>query len=338
MINQTLEDRKDRYIDASPRVGADNKSIRPQHVACVVVCVGRAEHLAMTLKHNAELVDQLVVVTKQDDKDTVMLASHRATQQQNVHVAMSDPWHNDSAFNKGAMLNAGLCLITRPDWIIFTDADCFLHPNLRTYLESHSLNPGCLYSAPRMNIGMADLAFIKFKVGQGTWDALSLPGQHHIDAEPNGFLQIWNRRNRKLRDRWPNVMSEAFCSAGGIDSWFLQQFEPDRRIMIPELSVVHIAHGNTLGAGWNGNGQKRHGAWRQLGWINAQGQWHCFEELPMGGQSVRLRLTDTLYGDQLEVSSPADVFRALKLENGDLIFQGKPLHGCHVHVAYKEES
>lgn len=332
MINQTLEDRKDRYIDASPRVGADNKSIRPQHVACVVVCVGRAEHLALTLKHNAELVDEMIVVTGDGDTATQEFAVRHAG------LLVSDAWQvGDAAFNKGAMINAGLQAITRPDWIIFTDADCFLHPNLRTYLESHSLNPGCLYSAPRMNIGMADLAFIKFKVGQGTWDALSLPGQHHIDAEPNGFLQIWNRRNRKLRDRWPGVMSEAFCSAGGIDSWFLQQFEPDRRIMIPELSVVHIAHGDTLGAGWNG--RKRHGAyWRQLGWINAQGQWHCFEELSMGGQPVRLRLTDTLHGDQLEVSSPDEVFRALKIENGDLIFQGKPLHGCHVHVAYKEES
>src|SRR5207253_301479 len=132
-------------------------------------------------------------------------------------------YENDDAFNKGKMLNDGLKAIDRPDWIIFTDADIYLSKKLPEYLKTHALNPGVLYGTARYDLDQSNLR-----------DATC--------NEPNGYFQLFNRRALALRERWPAAMSENFCSAGGIDSWFMQQFPPDKRVQIPELAVRHIPH------------------------------------------------------------------------------------------------
>lgn len=129
-------------------------------------------------------------------------------------------------------------------------------------------------------------------------------------------------------------MSESFCSAGGVDSWFLQQFPHDKRIVIPELSVVHIAHATNLGAGWNGNGR----GWRQCGMLTAIG-FIPTEPVP-DSPTVRLRLTDTAHGESVEIESdghsvPWDVVHPDG--NGGLVFNGRNVGGCHIHVAYFAE-
>ena len=84
-------------------------------------------------------------------------------------------------------------------------------------------------------------------------NAIIMPNGTGINAEPNGYFQLFNRRALAIRDRGPAVMSEAFCSAGSIDSWFLQRYPGDKQIVIPELAVVHIQHEQSAGSGWNGD-------------------------------------------------------------------------------------
>ena len=154
-----------------------------------------------------------------------------------------------------------------------------------------------------------------------------------LNAEPNGYFQLFNRRALAIRDRWPAVMSEEFCSAGGIDSWFLQQFPAGKRYVIPELAVTHSAHGDGLGAGWNGTADGPR--WKQVGMFTAHAGL-----IPVAGATLnpatKFRLVDTLHGDVWEGSIPesgelpGDV---LMRHPGGLAFKGKDIGGHHVHVA-----
>lgn len=288
------------------RVSSDNPSVRPKKITGVVTCVGRGKHLRQTIAHNAKQVDELYVVI---DADSWCEADPPIA---NVHfLTCQDAHRGDVAFNKGTLINAGLQAVEKSaDWILLTDADVFLHADTLAFLKSHSLNPGVLYGTHRVE-----------------------PGQAHApcgpNAEPNGYFQLFHRNASAIRGRWPAVMSEEFCSAGGIDSWFMQQFPHDKRYVIPEIPVTHIPHAKSPGADWNGS----YAGWRQCGMITPRGML-VTEEVPP--TCMRFRLTDTLRGETVECGLDGEMFPAAVLTSTgtDLIFNGQSTQGCHVAVAY----
>lgn len=334
---QRLVQTKDNYVKDF-RVAPDHASVKPKSVACVVTCVGRAHHLAQTLPRNVPHVDEMIVVTTSYDEDTQAVV--RAAQAKgatvagnrgNIRLVISDACHDGyDSFNKGKLTNAGLRTITKPDWIILTDADVFLSHETGGFLKEYVLNPGVLYGTFRSNLHDAN------EVRQYVAGSLvPAPSKSVVDAEPNGYFHLFNRRASAISSRWPAVMSEAFCSAGGIDSWFMQQWPRDKLCMVGPLGVAHIAHGDKLGADWNapamGEGV---GQWRQWGMLTAKGVY------ALGGltwsKPIKLRLTDTRRGEQWtgvigDGKIPDDVVKGDG--KGDLVFLGKPLHGAHVHVA-----
>jgi hypothetical protein len=317
---------KDSYT-AGPRVSPDNRSMMPRKLSAVVVCVGRAEHLRQTLAHNAGQVDELIVVSVCEEdgiKSTTRVEDLiQMGHTKNVRFVLSDRcFDRDFAFNKGAMLNDGLkALAPDADWVVLTDADCFLPDNLREYVQTHALNPGVLYGAVR--------GYATKDVAGNMGPVVPLAGA--INAEPNGYFQLFNRRASAIRDRWPAVMSEDFCSAGGIDSWFMQQFPVGKRHVIPELAVRHIDHGKELGAGWNGTATGPR--WRQVGMGTVDGIVRVGNPIET---SKRYRLTDTLHGKSVEVDMtdrghfPMDV---IQMHSGGLAFCGEDIGRHHVHIA-----
>lgn len=300
---------KDNYVAPTGiRVAQDNEYIYGKRVTCIVTCVGRAEHLKETLAHNAKLVDQLFVVTSTRDEDTASVVT-MAMGQNVFQVDSIRSQFNNYAFNKGALINDALSVIKSPDWIILTDADCFLNKNLPRFLKEHALNPGCLYGTIRQEDSTEP---------------------NIVNSEPNGYFQLWNYR--AFKDRWPNVMSEAFCSAGGIDSWFMQQYPKDKHVLLPGLAIRHIDHG-AMGALWNGD---RPG-WRQCGIVTVNGV--AFNEQPT---STRFKLTDTLFASSAEVTLgsidepfPRDI---LRMEGDDIVFRGLNIGHHHVHMAYWKDA
>lgn len=304
---QRLVETKDSYV-AGCRVGPDHASQKPQRVAAVVVAVGEkaTEDLHHTAEGNAALVDQLIIVT---DKKLRYLPEAA-----NITVVQSDAWRKgDAAFNKGAMLNVGLAAITNPDWIILTDADVHLNKALKGYLKKVTLNPGVLYGTARIE---------------------SKGGQHNegVNAEPNGYFQLFNRKAKAIRDRWPQVMSEAFCSAGGVDSWFMQQWPAEKRVVDLALAVTHRSHGSALGDGWNGEATAP--CWRQAGMVTPDGMIET-EKLPEG--PVMLKFTDTLNGKRAKWRTEADhavPAEVLELTPQGIRFRGEDIGHHHVHVAY----
>ncbi len=318
--NRTI-DTKDNYVAGDTRVGEANDSIKPHKLALAIVCVGRAEFLALTLPHNAKMFDEVMVVTDSEDMETRQFVSDFAVDG-NRHVhGVPVPAFGDHAFNRGALLNKGLELLTNPDWIVGTDCDIFLNPCTGDFLRSHALNPGCLYYTKRFDIRIPGLS---------PEEPPDLDYPQHMLKEPNGYFQLFNRKALAIRDKWPNVMSEAFCSAAGVDTHFNQQYRHDKQVFVPDLEVAHIYHG-AWAAMWNAD--EKPGTWRQLGMITVDQGLVPIVNLPAMPEHVRL--TDTLQGETIELKPGQRWESIVRREPRNLNFNGRDVGYSHIYVAYK---
>lgn len=298
---------KDSYVSGA-RVSQEHASTLPRKISAIVTCVGRAEHLRESLPTLlASGVDEVVVVSTREDSATQeVLRSLRRFNQivaNKITLVNSTRAHaGHAAFNKGALINDALRSIMSPDWILLTDAD-IKFPE-RVFEARGTINPGVLYGAFRNR------------------------GNDSHDEEPNGYFQLFNRRAMAIRDRWPEVMSEEFCSAGSIDSWFLQQWPSEKTALLP-IVVNHIEHDRLS---WNAPAKGPH--WSQIGVFAARGFIPIVDFIPPG--KTRLKLTDTRHGESVEFemiapgSIPEDIVRA---EDGVVYFRGQGIGFHHVHIA-----
>lgn len=318
------------------RVDKDNETIKPKRFAAVMVCVGQSDKLRKTLPKNAGLVDQVVVVTTAGDVETQEIAKAAADLFGNVTLVLSNRCYDGGdAFNKGKMLNDGLAAVNRPDWVVTTDCDIYLNPATGVF-KKHVLNPGMLYGCRRLDLDGPALS--DFAAGKPIDDSPAAG----VNTEPNGYFQLFNRNARHVRDRWPRVFSESFCSAGGVDSQFMQAWPADKRLTLFGIPVAHLPHGSGLGSGWNGGGSDAGPRWRQIALMVADDSVRMISPDPP--YPARLRLTDTLEGESVELDIaghpwsahiPADVLTRREVSPGvfDLVFKGRRLDGAHVHVA-----
>lgn len=305
-------DTKDNYVGDGVRVSPENRDAHPKRLALVVTCLGRGEELWVTMDRNSVMFDDAVVATF--DNETTHLSNHART--------VSCPLDMESAFNKGRLINTAIESLKNPDWILLSDADIILHPDTGKFLRSHVLNPGCLYYTDRHDVTAAD---IDKPIGQ-------VHGS--ISREPNGYFQLFNRRALAIRDRWPRVMSESFCSAGGIDSWFMQQWPADKRIHLPNIPVRHILHGTELGAGWNGAHSDRP-CWRQIGMLTNRGLM-LLPGATNNPRTMRVKLTDTKDA-RSTIVEPGQAW-PVRTDADGLWFDGQHIGHCHIHVAAWSEN
>ena len=320
VIDQRVITTKDNYVgDSGIRVAADNQHVRPKKLSCVVVAVGNIPHVVHTVTENLQHVDQLVVVT---DRPGIFPSNGVPPKLRIVH-AQTPP--ADDAFNKGYYLNAGLAALDKPEWVLFTDADILLSDNLREFFFSHSWNPGCLYYTSRQE--------------------QASPGD--INKEPNGYFQLWNPKAVAIGglpttpNKLPSI-SEAFCSAGGVDSWFAAQYPDDKRIFVPELGVTHLDHGE-FSRRWNGG--RTDVCWRQIGVIARRpdlGQAiafvSCGDPLPFEVREgvVQIRLVDTKYALLHEtemVKTDVRIDEIIQAVPTGLKFLGRDIGWNHIHVS-----
>ena len=261
---------KTNYIDDGRRVGIGHRSTKPDRLSGVVVCVNYAGQLAETLPKNIALFDQFAVVTTAEDLATQDLAKRHGAK-----LVISNRCYDDGhAFNKGRMLNDGLAALDSPDWVLVTDADIVLNPGLRDYVLGHSLNPGCLHFTARRDK-----------------DRDTSPNGQ-ANAAPCGYFQLFNARAKAIRSKWPAVMGEEFCSAGGVDDLFWQQWPFEKLVYVPELQVEHISNNSKFAENWNGVQQARGGSgkWLQLGFLTKDG-FATFLEMQQLPET--LKLTET---------------------------------------------
>lgn len=279
----------------------------PRKLSCVTVSVDYGPSLAQTLPRNVALFDEFVVVTTAQDAATQSIA-----RQHGARVVVSNRCYDgDHAFNKGRMINDGLAVLTDPDWIVLTDADIFLNAGTRAVLLAMKLDPACLYFTTREEKAPVS--------GQ-------LPS---INLEPNGYFQLFNRLAGQVRGKWPNPMCEEFCSAGGIDSWFFQQWPQSQLMPIVEVGVQHLSSRH-WGQNWNGI-RARPGTWCQFGVLTMMG----FSSIvPTKAVPSVIRLTDTRFGQSVTIETKNLSAYVRRVPSG-LEFMGRELGPYHIHVAHK---
>lgn len=194
-------------------------------IEAIVVCVDYADYLAETLPRLASLVDRVVVVTSEADRNTPAVVARHSNAR---CVATNVFYRNGAHFNKGAGINAGLAHLERTGWVLHLDADIAVIEAIHLDLERH-----CIWTAPRKRV-----------VGAAEWSRV-LGGDRdcfaniknvflHGDLVPSGYFQLWH---------WPTCRywyPENCSDASRSDMAFSAKWKPADRRYVPNLNVYHL--------------------------------------------------------------------------------------------------
>lgn len=222
----------------------------------VITCSNYGDYLAETLPRVRPLFDKVVVVTDREDKETAEVARRCSAS----YYATDVMRRNGQTFNKGAAIQFGLSYLSTQTWICHLDADTWLPPNARLWFERRLHNQQCIYGIDRVNCVGWD-RWRKFisqpTLGHDYGCRVPVPGGFplldRIALEdqggwlPIGFCQVWHTSAKR---RYP---SSHMDDAERGDVLFAQQWEPEERVLIPEIIAVHLQADNCdLGANWKG--------------------------------------------------------------------------------------
>ena len=231
------------------------ESLAPMKIEAVIVCVDYADFLAETLPQNLPHFDRVTVITAPRDVET-----------QDLCRKLSVPYHatdlftkDGDSFNKARGIDFGLGYLRWNDWIVHLDADTFLPPMTRKWLEWRPLDTESIYGIDRVNC-----------IGHEAWRAHL--NQHHTGHDymcrvrvpqemqlldrialreyggyiPIGFFQMWHGSTGR---RYPIAKGDAEHT----DVLHAIQWDETRRHLIPEVVAVHLQSANSpLGANWRG--------------------------------------------------------------------------------------
>lgn len=119
-----------------------------QRLELVLVCVGCAEMLDMTLGNNLRHFDSVIVATSPNDVKTQMVAKKHG-----IFTLITNAFHlNNAKFDKGAAHNETLKFLNFNEFVLFIDADIILHSHFRQYISQIPLNQDALYGADRIYV------------------------------------------------------------------------------------------------------------------------------------------------------------------------------------------
>lgn len=232
----------------------------------VTVCVDYADFLAQTLPYNMRQFDRYVVVTSEEDA-----ATQRLCRRLGVDCRTTDLIHFESDdFAKARAIDYGLAYLRRDHWVVHLDADIWLPPTTRQWIEWAHPDAQCIYGIDRCNC-----------VGWDAWqNFISRPMQHQHQHQqhcltipppfpmgtrisirayggfiPIGFFQMWNAGKFPQR-RYPLEQGSAEHS----DVLHAIQWPAANRRILPEIIAVHLeSEPATMGANWKGRSTKPFG-------------------------------------------------------------------------------
>lgn len=244
-----------------------------RRIEAVTVCVNYADFLAETLPHNLRHFDHYVVVTRKDDPET-----QRLCRKLGVECRVTDLMHHEgNAFAKSRAIDYGLAYLRRDDWLVHLDADIWLPPMTRHWIEWANPDPDCIYGIDRCNCTGYDAwrRFIDRPMSdqhQHAHGCLTLPPfdvahgrpfpmgarislRHYGGYVPIGFWQMWSGARYPER-RYP--LNQGSAEHG--DVLHAIQWPAANRRMLPEIIAVHLeSEPAKMGANWQGRSTRRFG-------------------------------------------------------------------------------
>lgn len=218
----------------------------------VIICVNYGDFLCWTLPHNRAHFNKLIVVTDENDVFTKKVCDFYDVECLQTNVF----YENDSKFNKGAGINAGLDKLTQADWVIHLDADIFLFKQTRELLKRKILNKECIYGVDRLMCNSFDdyINFLSnpqpyyeannyFKLGARI---LKYKDEGYL---PIGFFQMWNPIVSEITE-YPYNHDAADLT----DLLFSLKWNRGKRMLIPDFYVLHLdsIKNKKMGANWYG--------------------------------------------------------------------------------------
>jgi hypothetical protein len=234
----------------------------------VTVSVGYADYLAVVAQANRHLFDRWVIVTTPGDSET-----REVCRKFSLPTLLTEEFYRDGAkFNKGRGVALGMDQIDGTGWILHCDADIVFPPDLRNWLDRAHLDESCCYGFDRVMCrswkdwrNLRDSGYLQhdyhcrcnFPAGYdvGTrwvspihsWVPIGFAQLFHGSADtPHGFHQ-------KAYPHWSN-------SASRSDVQFSLQWDRRKRILLPEVIVLHLeSEPSALGANWKGRTTPRFG-------------------------------------------------------------------------------
>jgi len=235
-------------------------------IECITICVGYSDFLREVLPHNLAHFDDYLVVTRFDDHATQSLCRELS-----VECRPTDLFDKGGdAFAKGRAIDWGLGFLRRDAWICHLDADIYLPPMTRRWIEASEPDDQCIYGCDRVNcVGFE--AWRRYLAGCGvggsTTAALGhlLPHRHHCLLTPPpfpmgsrlvlreqggyvpiGFFQLWHGRQGR---RYPLRQGNAEHT----DVLHALQWPRDKRRLLEEVIAVHLeSERSKMGANWSG--------------------------------------------------------------------------------------
>src|SRR6185437_13051903 len=133
-------------------------------VEAITVCCRYADFLSVTVQENQSLLDDLVVVTTEDDHETIDVCRRFS-----LHYIATDDHKRGGPFNKARLIQRAFGQISAADWVLHLDSDVVLPRRFRDLLEWADLQEDCIYGFDRCNVVGWD-AWQKLKHEKGGWD------------------------------------------------------------------------------------------------------------------------------------------------------------------------
>ncbi len=224
----------------------------------IIVCIHYADFLKVTLPNNKPFFDKLVVVTDEQDAETV-----RVCEFYNVQCIQTNVFYTDHPTipNKARGINEGLSHLSLEGWVAQLDADIWLPPLTRNILEKLPLHEDHIYGIDRMMCNsyeaFYDFLYIKSKPIHEGWIYLHLDffpigeriTQYHGEGYmPIGYFQLWHPSGSNISN-YP-IIEAAYDRT---DVLHLKQWKRENRSFIPELICIHLAsEQHKQGQNWEG--------------------------------------------------------------------------------------
>jgi hypothetical protein len=241
---------------------------RTMRIEAVIPCLNYSDFLAQTLPHNIQHFDWIVVVTSFDDQATVDLCKKLS-----VECRQTDEWFKHGKCNSGAAVNFGMGFCKQDAWICRMDADIYLPPLARQWIEWSRPDENCIYGVDRVNCpGWHEWSkYISQQQPpdlQHSWHYLVCPPRQESPAWPLlarlairayggfipiGFFQMWHTKWQR-RYPWNSGTAEH------TDVQHAMQWRSKDRRLLPEVIAVHLeSEPADFGANWNGRKTKPFG-------------------------------------------------------------------------------
>lgn len=183
----------------------------------ITVCVNYADYFQHIVGNRSEF-DSWLIVTHEDDKDTINLCNKHS-----LDYCFSERVSLDGGFHKGKAINDGILQMNPQDWVVLVDADTLLVYNSFRKVQYLIDDPDCFYAASgRLQCDTrADL--------HDVLTGGSLSNLEHVGLMA-GFLQVWHSSARPF-------YAEESSHAGLDDILFRDSYQRNHWRQLPMYGI-----------------------------------------------------------------------------------------------------